>query len=464
MLKRYIGDRAFYKTVLALAVPIMIQNAITNFVSMLDNIMVGSVGTNAISGVGIANQIMLIYIALIFGVGAGASIFGAQFFGKKDIEGIRYSFRFKILLSIIITAIMIVVLFFFGKPIINLYLGSEENSKEDVAEILKISKDYINIMLIGLVPFAFSQSYAGTLRECNRTVIPMVASLSAVGVNLVFNYLLIFGHFGFPRLGTNGAAIATVISRFTELGILVVASRVTARKNEFIIGVWKSLKIPAKLLAEMLKKTYPLILNELMWSGSLAVLSQCYSTRGIDAVAANNITGTYFNLFTVSFAAVGVSMGLILGQKIGKGEPKEEIKATFRKLMTFVIAISIVMAGILFVCAYVIPSFYDVSSSVKVLAKNLLQVSVLILPLEAMMQGLYYTMRSGGKTFLIFIYDAVFMTAINVPLALIIANFTDMSIVWMYGLCQGIVVLKCIIGFVFVKSDSWIKNVVSDVK
>ena len=462
MLKKYIGDKKFYKMVLSLAIPILVQNAITNFVNVLDNIMVGSVGTNAFSGVGISNQLIFVYTFLIFGVSAAASIFGAQFFGKGDTDGVRYSFRFKIIVGVLITSAVIAILYFFGTWLINLYLLGDTNTPKDVAEIIASAKGYLNIMLIGLIPFAISQGYGGTLRECNRSILPMVAGVVAVAVNLIFNYLLIFGKFGFPKLSVNGAAIATVISRFVEMFILIIATRISAKRSPFILGAFRSIKIPLKLLYEMLKKGIPLIFNEVMWAGSIAVMNQCYSSRGIDSVAANNITQTYFNVFAAAFTAVGISIGIILGQQLGKGEEKT-IKDTCRKLIAFSFIISVIFSAIFFLCAYAIPQMYNTNDNARYIARVMMQICAVFMPLEAIAQAFYFTLRSGGKTFLLFLFDVVFSWAVNVLLAFIIANFTDIPILWMYAICQSTYLIKCVFGYVMVKRGSWIRNIVSDI-
>ncbi len=461
MLTRYIGDKKFYKMVMALAIPIMVQNAITNFVSMLDNIMVGREGTNAFSGVGIANQLLFVFTFLIFGVGAGASIFGAQFFGKGDTEGVKYSFRFKIIVGALITLACMVIFYFFGESLIGLYLTGEENTPSDIAEILKCGKEYLDIMLIGLIPFTISLAYSGTLRECNRTILPMVAGIVAVCVNLIFNYFLIFGKWGFPRLSVNGAAIATVISRFVEMFVLIIATRITANKSTFIIGAWRSIKIPFGLLRDMLKKGIPLIINEVMWAASIAVMNQCYSTRGINSVAATNITQTYFNVFSVAFTAIGLSIGIILGQQLGKDTPKNEVKDTCRKLIAFSLVISIVVSLVFFLCAYFIPQMYDTNQNVKDIAVTMMQLCAIFMPMEALTQAFYFTLRSGGKTLILFFFDVVFSWAINVPLAFIIANYTGIPILTMYAICQSSYLLKVIFGYVMVKRATWIRNIIN---
>ena len=190
MFKRFIGDKAFYKTVLALAIPIMLQNGITNFVNMLDNVMIGRVGTIEMTGVAIANQLIFVFNLCIFGAVSGASIFGAQFFGKGDHKGVRDTFRFKVLICFIITALGIGILYFFGNELTSLYLTGEGNP-EDALASLDFARQYMLIMFVGFLPYTLSQCYSGTLRETGQATVPMFAGVSAVLINLSLNYILI---------------------------------------------------------------------------------------------------------------------------------------------------------------------------------------------------------------------------------------------------------------------------------
>ena len=218
--KKFIGSREFYKMVLIVAVPMIIQNGITNFVSMLDNIMVGQLGTESMSGVAIANQLIFVFNLCIFGGISGAGIFCAQFFGAKDHEGVKNAFRFKLIVCAALCVIFITAFVFWDEQLISFYLHQSESSG-DLALTLAEGQKYLRIMLLGLVPFAINNAYAGTLRETGETMVPMRAGIAAVAVNFTFNWLLIFGNMGFPRLGVEGAAIATVMSRFVETAIIV---------------------------------------------------------------------------------------------------------------------------------------------------------------------------------------------------------------------------------------------------
>lgn len=234
-LRSLIGTRAFYKMALAVAVPIMIQNGITNFVSLLDNIMVGQVGTDQMSGVSIANQLMFVFNLCIFGGVGGAGIFAAQFYGSGNTEGVRNAFRFKLLVAAGVLLLSSAVLILWDEPLIQAFLheGSETG---DLDATLRYGREYLHIMLLGLPAFALTQCYASTLRETGETMLPMTSGIIAVFVNLFFNYLLIYGKLGLPAMGASGAAIATVISRYVECCITIVWTHRHAEKAQFIRG------------------------------------------------------------------------------------------------------------------------------------------------------------------------------------------------------------------------------------
>jgi putative MATE family efflux protein len=216
-MKHLIGDKRFYANVLKVAVPIMIQNGISNFVSLLDNIMIGQVGTEQMSGIAIVNQLMFVFYLGIFGALSAAGIFSAQFYGKGDHEGVRHAMRFKLYVSVVLVVLGIVAFLRYGDQLILLYLHDEGGTTQSLDAALRYGREYLAVMLIGLMPFGIEEAYASTLRECGETRLPMLAGIIAVFVNLGFNYLLIFGKFGFPELGVTGAAIATVISRYVQL-------------------------------------------------------------------------------------------------------------------------------------------------------------------------------------------------------------------------------------------------------
>lgn len=458
MIKSLFGDKAFYKRLFVLVIPIMVQNGITNFVNMLDNIMVGQVGTAQMTGVAVANQLIFVYNLCIFGAISGAGIFGAQFFGNNDHNGLRNTYRFKIIFGVSLTVCCSLLFYFYGEPLINLYLKGE-GSKESAAAALIYAKKYLNIMLLGLLPYTVTQCYASTLRETGETVFPMISGIAAVVVNLMFNYVLIFGKLGAPKLGANGAAVATVISRFAELFVIAIWTHLKYNRNKFIIGAYKSLHVPKKLVKQIFIKGLPLMLNETLWAAGIAMINQAYSLKGLDVVAANNISQTFFNIFSVAFHSVGVAISIILGQILGSGDG-EKAKDYAKKLITFSVIVSVIVGAFYALIAEFIPSAYNVTPEIKVLATRLMQISALTMPIEAFVNAAYFTLRSGGKTLITIIFDSFFVWIISMPLAFLLCIFTGLDILTIYFICQAVNIIKAVIGFVLIKKGIWIKNIV----
>lgn len=459
IMRKLIGDRAFYRMALGVAVPIMIQNGITNFVGLLDNIMVGRIGTEQMSGIAIVNQLLLVFNLAIFGAISGVGIFGAQFYGCKDHKGVQQAFRCKIYICAAIVLIGILILAVDGEQLILLYLHGEENGNA-LQATLGYGRQYLWVMLVGLVPFGIEEIYASTLRECGETKIPMLAGVIAVFVNLLFNYILIFGKFGAPQLGVVGAAIATVISRYVQAAVVVVWTHTHVEKMPFIVGAYREFKIPGQLAGNVLKKGTPLMINEILWAIGMATLTQCYSMRGLDAVAALNISTTISNLFSVIYMAMGSAISIIVGQLLGAGK-MQEAKDTDTRLIAFSIFSCLVLGGLLILLAPLFPALYKTTDAVKALAASLLRVAAGCMPLAAFMHASYFTLRTGGKTIVTFLFDSVFLWCVSVPVAYVLSRFTGLPMVPLYLSCQLLDIIKCVIGFILVKKGVWINNLVS---
>lgn len=457
-MSKFIGDKAFYKKLLAIAIPIIVQNGITNFVSLLDNIMVGRVGTEPMSGVAIVNQLLFVFYLAIFGAISGPGIFTAQYVGQKNNEGIRYTVRFKLLVALLISVAGCILFFFFHEQLITLFLH-EQGDGIDPAVTLHYAGRYLNVMLFGLAPFAITSAYAGTLRESGETVVPMVAGLVAVFVNLCLNYILIFGHFGAPELGVVGAAIATVISRFVELGIVVIWTHSHKEKNPFVVGLFKGFRIPANLFTKILLKGFPLFLNEFLWSMGQTALTQCYSTRGLSVIAAFNISNTITNLFNVFMISMGSVVAIMIGQILGSGDMSDVVD-TDNKLIAFSVALSAGLAVILMFVAHVFPNVYNTSDDIRHLATILIRIGAAFMPVGAYLNCAYFTLRSGGRTFITFLFDSAFLWIISWPVAFILSRFTGLTIGYLYGIVLGLDLIKVIIGYVMLKKRVWINDLV----
>lgn len=453
-MKSLIGDKKFYRMVLIVCIPIVIQNGFTNLASLLDNIMIGQLGTLSMSGVSISNQLFQVFNVSVFGAMSGAGIFLAQFYGRGNRDGVHNCFRIKMIIGVLISIITICLFKMFGTSLISLYLN---DNPEDSLKTLNYGMQYMNVMLIGLIPFAITQVYSSSLRETGDTVLPMKASVIAVIVNFCINYILIFGNFGFPRLGVIGAAIGTVVSRVVEMCINITAGY----KNEYLRDAMHLNKISSDIFMNVVKRGMPLLCNEILWSISIALISQCYSTRGLAAVAAINITTTVTNFFMIICYAMGNSISIIVGQRLGAGEVEYakdcDLKMVF---MNFLMCLCIGVT--LFGCSPFIPQIYNTSVEVKNLASSLLRISACMLPIISLYYSSYFTMRAGGKTLLTFFFDSGYTFIFTFMVALCLTRFTDLPIFNVYLLVQCVDVPKAILGITLVKKGIWIHNIVNE--
>ena len=456
--RTFIGDKRFYQAVFAIIVPVIIQNSISNFVNLLDNYMVGRLGAEQMSGVAIANQLIFVFNLCIFGGLSGPGIFGAQFFGAKDLEGFRNTFRIKLWMGLCFFLAASGVFIIMGDRLISLYLTGEGGPSAAQAMLMN-GKEYLAIMLIGLLPFALTQVYAGSLREAGETVLPMVASIAAVLTNLCGNWLLIFGNLGFPKLGVSGAAVATVISRFVEVAIVVIGTHRSDRYS-FMRGMYRTLRVPAKLLRAVLRKGMPLLLNEAFWSIGVATLTQIYSVRSLMILGGMSIASTIGNLFNVVFISMGTAVAVMIGQALGAND-MERAKKDVWKLMSFSVFSCLIFGGIMASLAWLFPQAYNVEEGMRVLATRFILTSACLMPINSIAHCSYFTLRSGGSTVLTFLFDSVFSWCIHIPFALFLVHGTSLDILLLYPLCQSVEVVKGAVGILLVKKGIWLRNIVS---
>lgn len=461
-MKKFIGDKAFYKMVLGVAGPIILQNGFTQSVNLINNIMVGRMGTEQMSGVAIANQLLMIYTMGIFGAISAAGLFGTQFFGCKDYASVRHIFRFKIYICLIITILAVGVFSLWGEELIMMYLH-DDGTGASLEATLAYGKQYLMVMLFSLVPYGVEQIYSSTLRECGKSAVPMKASIIAVLMNCILSFVLIFGYFGFPKLGVIGAAVATCLSRCVQAAMVVGWMHRHTAEMPFMKGAYASLRIPISMVGRITVKGVPLVINEILWSTGMAMLMQCYSVRGLEAVAAMNISSTVFNLFKVVFVAMSTAMGIVVGQLMGAGK-MEEAKEVNSKMMVTSVFFCVVIGGLLILIAPMISNVYSTSAEVKNLATALIRVIGVVMPIQGYANASYYTIRSGGNTFIAFLIDGAFVWSINFPIAYILSRYTDINIILLYFICLSADIIKCIIGFVLIKKGIWLHRLVAKEK
>ena len=455
--KKYIGSKAFYKRYIFLATPMIIQNAITNFVSFLDNIMVGRLGANSICAVSTVNQLNFVFMLAVFGAASAGSIFGAQYFGKGDHKGHMYTFRFKLYGTLLVTILGIIAFKLFGSQLISLFLTESEGASPEKA--LELGLQYLGIILVGLIPFAVNQAYSTSIKETGQTVVPMVAGMIAVATNAVLDYCLIFGFGPFPKLGVAGAAIATVIARYIETAIVIIWAHTHRDVNKYLEGAYVGFGIPKDIFKQILIKGTPLMLNEVLWAAGVSAVTQSYSLRGMDVLSALSISNTVGNLLNIVFIQLGACISIIVGQHLGAGE-LEEAKDADNKMIVFSVFCCTIMAIIMFACGGLFPQIYNVDANIRRLATSFIAVAAVWMPFCSFSHCSYFTLRSGGKTLVTFLFDSVFTWVVMAPFAFVLTRYTSLGIVWVYFLVQGTELIKNVMGYFMVKSNVWLVKIV----
>jgi len=458
MKSRLIGDRSFYKQVLVVALPIILQNLITNLVSLLDNVMVGQLDTAQIGAVNIVNNNLLFILNIcLFGGSAGAGIFTTQFYGSQDQKGIQYTVRFKLLICIALAVAGCGICYFGSDGLIGLYLSGDGDPVVR-EQTLFYARQYLFIMLLGVLPFAVTNSYASTLRECGYPTVPMVAGIIAMGVNLAGNYILIFGHFGTPAMGVAGAAIATVASRYVEMVIVALWTHLNPKKNPYARGLYRGFYIPGKLFRQITVKGMPLLINEAAYTVGMAFLNQCYSTCGLDVLPALSISTTIYNLAAVVFRSLGNTVGIIMGRMLGAGKKREEILDHNHKLVALGVFAGILCGGLTAATSGLFPKLFNTTDSIRQMASGLIVISAVLMPLQAYIFPVYFTLRAGGKTIITFLFDSGAIWILMLPIAFCLSRFTDLSILLIFALCNAMDLVKCGIGYYFIKKGDWMQN------
>ncbi len=450
-MKSFIGDRAFYKQLIAVAAPLVLQQLITTSVQLVDNIMVGTLGESAIGSVSIVNQLYFIVILITFGAMGGAGVFSAQYFGSQDFERLKQTFRFKLLVGFMVAIISFIVFSFYGENLLRLFTSNPTTIQGGL--------NYLNIAKWSAFPWIVSVAISNTFRETGITKPLLKISIVAILTNTILNFILIFGLFGFPALGIVGAAIATLMSRFVELGLTLILLK--KKGSLFSTKLFQMFHIEKKILVAIIIMAIPLTLNEALWSTGQTVFIHAYSTRGDSALAAMSITGTISQLVFVTFGGIATAVAVLVGNTLGRNQ-LQEAKDNAKKLIAFSVFIAIVAGIILFILSFFIPGLYDVPAATRHIAEFNLRVNAIFIPIYSFNVALYFTLRSGGDTKSTFMMDAGYMWLLPVPISLLLAYLTSLPVIYMFLIVQMLDIPKMLFGLSRFRKGHWIKNLSLD--
>ncbi len=435
-------DRNFYKSLFTIAVPIMLQNLISSFVNMVDTVMIGRLGTAEIAAVGLGNQVFFLFTMILFGVCSGAAVFTAQYWGKKDIEGIRKNTGLSLLIVTSVGAVFTAASIAAPRFIIGLYSNDET--------VIELGAAYLRAVAPCFIPFAISFLLTIVMRTIEKVKLSMITTLVALSINVVLNYLFIFGAGPIPAMGVVGAAIATVIARVIELVILV---SVSYGKKYAIAGTLKELfGFDLVFVARFFTITLPVIVNELLWSLGITVQSVIFARTNTDAIAAFNITNTVSQLTWVIFIGLG-------NGAIGEGS-EAEARDYASRITLFAPLVAAFIAVFLIPLSWTLPYLFNVNANVFAIISVMFIILTVSYPFRAFNMAMVIGVsRAGGDTVFCMVYDIFFMWILALPLAAA-ASFVFHAPVWIIYLCLASEEpLKMLIGLARLRSGKWLNNV-----
>ncbi|MDR0878885.1 MAG: MATE family efflux transporter [Treponema sp.] len=445
------NDKNFYRNLFAVSLPIMLQNLINSFVNILDTVMIGRLGTVEIAAVGLGNNVFFFYSMILFGIGSGAAIFTAQYWGRQDIPGIRKNTGFCLLLNLSGALVFTLLCLFFPENIMRIY-------SRDPA-VIAAGAVYLRILTGSFIPFAISQVFILTLRSVEKVRLAMVTTFIALSINAVLNYCFIFGVGPFPAMGIAGAALATVISRIAEMIVLLAVSY--AKKYPPAGGFRELMAFNSPFVSRFIKIVLPVVINEFVWALGVSLTNIIFARTHTDAVAAYNITNTVSQLTWVLFIGLGNGVAVLIGKKIGEGDEK-----TARDYASRIVRFApIVATGAIFILvplSALFPFIFNVNEQVLVAARIMIIILGISYPFRAFnMTMVVGVCRAGGDTIFCTFYDVGFMWLIALPLAASAAYFFHAPF-WAIYVCMSLDDLfKMFLGLWRYRSGKWLHNVIN---
>ncbi len=442
-----VKDRKFYKTFFSMTGVIAMQNLITFAVNLADNIMIGGYSQTALSGVAIVNQIQFLLQMLMLGTGSAIGVLGAQYWGKKELDPIRKTTSIGVLLGIIISAVMMVLVFFFPTQALGLLTNEQA--------VIQEGSKYLVIICFSYVLFAVSNNLLSALRSVETVKIGFVVNMVALVVNIVLNYGLIYGRLGMPELGVEGAAIATLTARVVEF--VVVVGYVILVDKKICWRPGNLLHIDKIMFRDYIRVGMPLILANGIWGIAMSVQTAILGRLGEDTIAANSIATTIFQVVSVVVYAASNASSVLIGKTVGEGDIAR-VKAYTKTMQVLFLIIGVATGAVLFSCRNLIIEFYDVTPAAADLARQfILVLSVTVVGTSYQCSCLTGIVTGGGDTKFVLINDLIHQWLIVIPAAFLSA-FVFCGPIWVTLAClKADQVLKCFVAIVKVNRYRWIR-------
>lgn len=449
--KKFIANKAFYKNALTLAIPLMVQQLVTSSVNLVDNLMIGQLGDAALGGVAASNRFFIIGLFSVFGVLAAASVFIAQYFGAKDADNMKEAFRFSIITSLGISLLFFVVATFYPTIVLGFFTND--------GSIIEAGIKYMTIVGIAVIPQALSAAMAGAMRSVGETKIPLYIGIVAVITNAILNYGLIFGHFGLPQLGIEGAAIATVTARVVEMLLLLLVMK--NRHFHFTTRLIDLFVVSKQNIKKISLKALPLMTNELFWSFGMATLFKFYATRGKEVISGISIAGTTSDLFFVLFGGMAVATTILISQPLGANDI-DQARRNGYYMLGFSTSLALLFGIAMFATSFIVPSFYNVSAQSQHIASTMLRIQSFMFWIYMGTAQCYFILRAGGDMKSTLVMDAGFMWLVNIPVVGLFTYLTGFNIFALYIIGQSTDFVKLNLAYRLIKRERWLVNLTID--
>lgn len=447
------NKKLFYKTMLAIAIPVALQNLITSSINTIDTLMISSLGDVAVAGVGIANQFFFFYFMICFGLVTGAAILIAQYWGRRNWEEVRTITQLTVVIATIIGILFTIIALIFPKQIIGLIIQDPNVIEEGAI--------YLRVVSLSYIPSAISFVYSMTFRTTGNPKTPLFATIVSVFFNVFFNYVFIFGVWGFPRLGIAGAAIGTIIARFAELSTLYFISRsyngpLNYSLKELTHPQWHKIKRYSPTIL-------PVMINETFWSLGQIMYSVAYALIGTEATAAVQIVIAVQNLALVIVRGLSSSCSVMVGEKVGQ-DKFEEAQLYAKRFLLISIITGVLMGALIIISApYTLMLFKSISQNVYILAhKSLNMIGIMIVFIALSNIIIVGILRGGGDTGFSMKAELFSLWVVGVPLSFFGAAILKLPIHLVVGLACAENICKVLLGIIRIQSGKWVRNLTMD--
>lgn len=446
--------KTFYKTLFFLCVPIVVQNLISTLVNMIDTVMIGSLGEVSIASIGIANQFFFLYNMALNGIIGGAAIFIAQFFGRQDKENIRKITGLSVISALILGSIFSTIALFFPKFVIGFFSKDEE--------VVRLCIEYFSIIGFCYPIIAVSNVFSMASRSIRNPKLGMVCSFFALIVNIILNYIFIFGKLGLPAFGVRGAAMATVIARIFELAMLI--SYVYFIKDDYELRfTFKDVKVINKnLVTNYISTTTPVFLNDTLWAFGTVLYAVAYSKAGTSAIAVSQIASTTGNFFIITGVCIAIGSSIMIGNELGADNIEKAIRYA-KKFAGLITLAGIILGGLLIASTPILLKVFSVSPSLQSHIIKIFIIMGIMMGLKTLNTFIIIgVLRSGGDAKYALFLEMGCMWLVSLPITFFAAS-KGVPIYLLVGLTYTEEIAKFIFGVPRALSKKWANNIVKDI-